>query len=207
MYMITITIVEDDQELCQSLKVLINGTEGLECVGDYNNSEQAIKNLENDQPDVILMDINLPGMSGIDAVGIIKNKKPDIEIIMLTIHEDNESVFESLKKGASGYLVKNVEPANLLNAIKEVKAGGAPMSMPIARMVLKSFRCNPPLEPLSEREQDVLNKLRKGKSYLTIANELYISKSTVKFHIKNIYRKLHVSNKAEVIIKSYHPDI
>jgi DNA-binding NarL/FixJ family response regulator len=205
--MITITIVEDDQELCQSLKVLINGTEGLECVGDYNNSEQAIKNLENDQPDVILMDINLPGMSGIDAVGIIKNKKPDIEIIMLTIHEDNESVFESLKKGASGYLVKNVEPANLLNAIKEVKAGGAPMSMPIARMVLKSFHRNPPLEPLSEREQDVLNKLRKGKSYLTIANELFISKSTVKFHIKNIYRKLHVSNKAEVIIKSYHQDI
>lgn len=197
--MIYVTIIEDDDELRESLAVLIDGTEGFSCVGMYRDCESAIKHIEDDLSDVILMDIELPGMSGIEGITEITGKLPDVEIIMLTIHEDNESVFESLRNGASGYLVKNIEQADLINAIKEVHEGGAPMSMPIARMVTHSFRKHPPLQPLTDRQQQVLKKLCEGKSYQAIANELFISKATVKFHIKNIYQTLHVLNKAGAV--------
>ena len=127
---------------------------------------------------------------------------PSVEIIMLTVHEDTGSVFKSLANGASGYLLKNITPENLIGAVEEVMAGGSPMSMQIARMITDSFKKKNKTGELSEREQEVLNLLRKGKSYQAIANELFISKSTVKFHIKNVYRKLHVLNKFEAIVKS-----
>lgn len=200
--MIDVGIIEDDDELREGLKVLIAGTSDFTCVGAYADCETAIQNLENDLPDVMLMDIELPGMSGVEGVKVIKKELPDTEIIMLTIHEDNKSVFDSLRNGASGYLVKNVEPAELINAIKEVYEGGSPMSMQVARMVTSSFHKKPPPYPLSKREREVLEKLCVGKSYQAIANELFIAKSTVKFHIKNIYRLLHVANKGAAIARA-----
>ncbi len=200
--MIDVVVIEDDRELLDSLSVLLNGTPNLHCSGAYTSCEAAIKNLEFDLPDVILLDIELPGMSGIQGIRKIKKILPDVEIIMLTVHEDNEFVFESLRNGASGYLVKNVTPANLLAAIQEVYEGGSPMSMHIARMVTRSFQKNPPEYPLTRREKEVLKKLCEGKSYQAIANELFISKTTVKFHIRNIYKILHVTNKGEAISKA-----
>jgi len=200
--MIDVVIIEDDNELREGLRVLIEGTSNFSCVGAYADCETAIRNLEEDLPDVVLMDIELPGMSGVDGVASIKGELPDTEIIMLTIHEDNESVFDSLRNGASGYLIKNVEPAELINAIKEVYEGGSPMSMPVARMVTGSFRHKPPPYPLTRREREVLQKLCEGKSYQAIANELFIAKTTVKFHIKNIYRLLHVANKGAAVAKA-----
>ncbi len=201
--MINVAIIEDDQQLRENIISLINSESEFTCVGGYPDCEKAIKSFPQNTPDVILMDIELPGMSGIEGVNVIKHKYPQVEIIMLTIHEDNESVFDSLSNGASGYLVKNAEPLDLINCIEEVFKGGAPMSMNIARMIIDSFHKYPPEEALTHRESEVLHKLRKGKSYKAIANELFISKSTVKFHIKNIYRKLHVLNKTQAIIKHF----
>jgi len=200
--MILVAIIEDDHQLRRSLAELLNSSPDFTCSGDYVNCESAMDELENNIPDVILMDIELPGISGVDGVRLIKERWPEIEIIMLTIHEDNESVYESLRNGASGYLIKNTPPSVLLDAVKEVLNGGAPMSMNIARLVINSFHKQPPEEPLSKRENEVLRKLREGKSYQAIANELFIAKSTVKFHIKNIYHKMHVSNKTQMLLKS-----
>jgi len=204
--MIKIAIVEDDEQLRNSLVSVISAAEGFICSGDYVNCEAAIEDFNRNRPDVLLMDIELPGMSGVDGVRLIKNRWPQTEIIMLTIHEDNDSVYDSLRNGASGYLIKNIQPSELINCIQEVLKGGAPMSMNIARMIVNSFRKNVQEEPLTRRENEILHKLREGKSYQAIANELYISKSTVKFHIKNIYHKLHVSNKTEMFVKSFHSD-
>lgn len=202
--MIKVAIVEDDELLRKTLVGVIDSAEGFMCSGDYMNCEKALADFNREQPDVVLVDIELPGMSGVQGVRLMKEHWPDIEILMLTIHEDNESVYESMRNGASGYLVKNINPGDLLNCIMEVMNGGAPMSMNIARMVVNSFRETPPREPLTKRESEILHKLREGKSYQAIGNELFISKSTVKFHIKNIYRKLQVSNKTEMFIKSLH---
>jgi len=201
--MIQVAFIEDDIQLRRHLAGLLNRVEGFSCVAGYASCEEAIRDIPQNMPDIILMDIELPGMNGVEGTRLIKEKWPEIDIIMLTIHEDNDSVFRSLQNGASGYLVKNVAPAKLLEAVKEVKNGGAPMSMQIARMVIHSFHKMPPDEALTSREKDVLNRLRDGKSYKAIADELFVSKSTVKFHIKNIYRKLHVSNKTQLALKSY----
>ncbi len=204
--MIKIAIIEDDEQLRKSIVKIINSAEGFICQGDYLNCEKAFKEFNQNLPDVLLMDIELPGMSGVDGVGLIKNRWPEIEIIMLTIHEDNQSVYDSLRNGASGYLIKNIQPSKLISCIQEVLKGGAPMSMNIARMIVNSFHKTIGDKPLTKRENEILHKLREGKSYQTIANELFIAKSTVKFHIKNIYHKLHVSNKTEMFVKSFHND-
>lgn len=205
--MIDVVIIDDDPLLRESLAILIRGTKGFSCTKTYNDCETALKNLENDLPDVILLDIGLPGMSGIEGVRAIKDILSEIEIIMLTIYEDHHSVFESLQNGASGYLIKNIEPVDLLKAIKEVYHGGSPMNMEIARMVVDSLHKNPPEEPITSRQQEVLEKLCEGKSYQAIANELFISKATVKFHIKNIYKILHVSNRTQAAIKAKEENI
>ena len=205
--MIYVAIIEDDVQLRRHLAGLLNGAEGFSCTADYTSCEQAIEDIPGNTPDIILMDIELPGMNGVEGTRRIKEKWPQIEILMLTIHEDNESVFQSLQNGACGYLVKNISPAELLKALKEAIDGGAPMSMQIARMVIRSFHKLQPDEPLTSREKEVLYKLRDGKSYKAIANELFIAKSTVKFHIKNIYRKLHVANKTQLALKSYRLNI
>ena len=197
-----VTVIEDDNNLRNSLETLLNTTAGYCCVSSYDSCESAIRRIVKDNPDIILMDIELAGrISGIEGVKLIKELLPVVNIIMLTIHEDNDSVFHSLKNGASGYLIKNTSFADIISRIKEVLDGGAPMSMTIAKMVIASFCPQKEKLPFSARELEVLEKLVEGKSYQAIANQLFIEKTTVKFHIGNIYKKLHVENKAEAIIK------
>ena len=198
---ITITIVEDDEEIRESLAYLINATTGFKCISTYQDCESAIERITDDLPDVVLMDIGLPGMSGIDGIKVIKSKLPDIDIIVLTIHENDEYVFDALCAGASGYLIKETQPAKILDAILEVRSGGAPMSTQIARMVIGSFRVKPSAN-LTSRETEVLSKLCDSKSYRMIAESLFISEETVRRHIKNIYKKLEVHSKSEAVAKA-----
>jgi DNA-binding NarL/FixJ family response regulator len=198
---IDVTIVEDDNLIREGFALLINTTPGFKIINTYSNCESAISNLKQDNPDVILMDIELPGMNGIEGVLKIKKIKPDANIIIITVYDNDELVFKALCAGASGYLTKNIPPVKLLDAIKEVYEGGAPMSTNIARMVVKSFQKNTS-SPLSARETTVLELLAKGKSYHIIANELFVDKETIRTHIKNIYTKLEVHSKADAIQKA-----
>lgn len=200
-YPIYIVIVEDDEIIRDSFVELLNSSEKFKCTGNYDNCEEAIKNLEKDAPDVVLMDIELPGMNGIEGITRIKKIKEDIDIITVSVHDDDERVFKSLCAGASGYLTKNITPEKLMDSIEEACRGGAPMSTNIARMVVHSFQRN--IEsPLSPRETEVLQLLAKGKSYTMIADELFIDKETVRSHIKNIYIKLEVNSKSQAIEKA-----
>jgi len=199
--MITVSIIEDDHDIRESLAIIINGTPGYRCESAYNKVEPALQNVETELPDVILMDIELPGMSGIEGVRRIKKILPEIDILMLTVHEDDGVVFESLCAGACGYLTKNTPPSRLLDAIKEVHEGGAPMSTNIARMVIGSFNQSAK-SPLTVREKEVLTLLCKGKSYKMIADQLFISTDTVRSHIKRIYKKLEVTSNAEAVAKA-----
>lgn len=193
-----IEIVEDNDVVRDGLQLLISSMSNYTVVGAYINCELALKNLEKDMPDVILMDIDLPGMSGIEGIIRIKKIHPEIHIIVITVHEDYEVVFDALCAGASGYITKNANHSRLLDAIDEVQSGGAPMSSKIAKLVVSSFQKNPN-SPLTTRETEVLELLAKGKSYTVIADELFIHKETVKSHIKNIYFKLHVNCKADAL--------
>ncbi|MCG8309106.1 MAG: response regulator transcription factor [Cytophagales bacterium] len=193
-----IEIVEDNDVVRDGLQLLINSMSDHTVVGAYESCEMAIKNLDKDSPDIILMDLDLPGMSGIEGIQRIKKRYQDIHIIVITVHEDSEMVFEALCAGASGYITKNANHSRLLDAIDEVQSGGAPMSSKIARMVVSSFQKNQN-SPLTSRETEVLELLAKGKSYSVIADELFIHKETVKSHIKNIYFKLHVNSKADAL--------
>jgi len=197
--MIKISIIEDDKEIRESLSILIGGTDGFSCISHYGSCEGALESVEDDAPDVILMDINLPGMSGIVGTKQIKEKLPKTEIIMLTISDDDKDVFDSLCAGACGYLRKNTAPAKILEAIKEAVNGGAPMTMEIARMVVDSFRKETQITNLTNREQEVLRCLCDGHSYKKISEQLFIDINTVKFHVRNIYHKLEVKSKGEAI--------
>ena len=201
--MIKISIVEDDKEIRESLAILIEGTDGFSCISHYGSVELALEKIEQDAPNVILMDINLPGMSGIEGVKLIKENMPDCEIIMQTISENDKDVFDSLCAGACGFLKKNTPPAKLLDAITEAVNGGAPMNMDIARLVVNSFKPEQSKNnPLTDREKEVLRNLCEGKSYKMIAGDLFVDINTVKFHIRNIYRKLEVNSKGEAIVKA-----
>lgn len=193
-----IEIVEDNDVVRDGFKLLIDSMTEHEIVGAYDSCEKAIKNLENDRPEIILMDIDLPGMSGIEGIRRIKKTHPDIHTIVITVHEDSQAVFDALCAGASGYITKNANHSRLLDAIEEVVAGGAPMSSKIARLVVSSFQRNQN-SPLTARETEVLEQLASGKSYSVIADELYVHKETIKSHIKNIYFKLQVNSKAEAL--------
>ncbi len=199
--MISVLIIEDDEDIRQGLQLLIHGTDGYVCVGDYASCEQAIANIEKANPDVVLLDIELPGMSGIDGLSPIKGAAPAADIIMLTNFHDDSKVFESLCRGASGYLLKSIQPAKLLEAIKDVRSGGAPMTANIARMVVQSFRRTASSD-LTRRETEILGQLVQGKSYKMIADALFISQGTVHSHIKNIYSKLEVNSKSEAVAKA-----
>lgn len=198
---ISVAIVEDDDEIRETLSLLINGTEGFVCPESYVDCESAMNGVASSKVDVVLMDIQLPGMSGIEGVGRIKERSPRTDVIMLTIHKDDDLVFRSLCAGASGYLVKNTKPERILDAIKEVVEGGAPMSTSIARMIVNSFR-KTTTTPLTARETEVLTYLCKGQSYKMIADALFVSEQTVHFHIKNIYLKLQVHSKSEAVAKA-----
>ncbi|MEM9856058.1 MAG: response regulator transcription factor [Bacteroidota bacterium] len=196
-----IVIVEDNDAVREGFALIINSVSNYYVVNAYDNAEDAIKNIKKDTPEIILMDLELPGMNGIEAISIIKKSHPNIELIVNTIYENSELVFQALVAGASGYITKNTSHSQLLDAIDEVKNGGAPMSSKIAKMVVNSFQKNPN-SPLSSRETQVLELLSKGKSYSMIAQELFITKETAKSHIKNIYSKLQVNSKSEAIAKA-----
>jgi DNA-binding NarL/FixJ family response regulator len=200
---ISVSIVEDDDEIRESLALLIDGTPGFCSLRNYRDGEATIQGIPKERPDVVLMDIALPGMSGIEGVRCLKETTPATEFIMLTIHKDDDLVFRSLCAGATGYLLKNTKPAKLLAAIKEVCEGGAPMSTNIARMIVSSFR-RTTQSPLTARETEVLAQLCKGQSYKMIADSLFVSEQTVHFHIKNIYQKLQVHSKSEAVAKALH---
>ena len=196
-----ISIVEDNDVVREGFSMLIDSTTNYQVVSAYSNCEDAIKNILPDNPDIILMDIELPGMSGIEGIKIIKKQLPETNIIMITVHENGELVFDALCAGACGYITKTSNYSKLLEGIEEALSGGAPMSSNIARMVVESFQKNSN-SPLTKRETQVLELLSKGKSYSVIADELFIHKETVKSHIKNIYYKLQVNSKADAIEKA-----
>ena len=200
--MITVSIVEDDPDIRESLALLINGTPNFSCINTYNTCEKGIKGILKDPPDVVLMDIGLPGMSGLDGIKILKSKLPELDILVITIQSDDTIVFDALCAGACGYLVKDTPPAQLLDAIIETYNGGAPMSTRIARLVVESFQVTPQTN-LTQRETEVLTHLCRGKSYKMIADDLFISEETVRRHIKNIYRKLEVHSKSEAVAKAF----
>lgn len=199
--MISVALIEDDADIRQSLALLINNTRGFTCMDTYGDCPSAFEGVQHRMPDVVLMDIGLPGMSGIEGTRILKERFPNLDIIVLTVHENDEMVFEALCAGACGYLVKETPTSKLLNAIKEVKAGGAPMSTQIARMVVGSFQRKAETI-LTPRETDVLTLLCTGKSYKMIADALFISEETVRRHLKNIYKKLEVHSKSEAVAKA-----
>jgi len=201
--MIRVALVED--EIRESLEIIINSAPGFKCAGSYADCETALLHLEEDVPDVVLMDIRFrPNrMSGIEGVRKIKARWPEVDILMLTVHADSALIFESLAAGACGYLLKHTAPAELLTSIKEVLAGGSPMSPRIARLVVNSFQSHRAEAPqLTERQKEILQRLREGKSYRLIGEELFISENTVKCHIKKIYELLHVHTQAEAIAKA-----
>lgn len=208
---IKVAIFEDNTLLRESLFQLINGTEEFICVGAFPNCKDIINDIRKSQPEVVLMDIQMPGITGIEGVRMIKEKYHEIKIIMQTVVEDDEKIFASICNGASGYLLKNTSPARLLEAIKEVKAGGAPMTPSIAQKVLEKFRKQSPAKDdshnLSDREKEVLDCLVEGMSYKMIAAHCTISIDTVRHHIRNIYNKLHVNSKSEAVAKAIKKNI
>jgi len=203
---VSVVIVEDNRELLEGLSHLVGETPGFRLAGAYHDCEEMLAGADSIRPDVALMDIGLPGMSGIEAVALLKNRLPSTEILMLTVYDDDRKIFDSLCAGASGYLLKNTPPDEILEAIREINAGGAPMSARIARRVLEKFRESErrsgPDEQFSGRELEILSSIVRGDSYKMIASHWSISVNTVRSHIKNIYAKLHVHSKSEAVAKA-----
>lgn len=197
-----VLIIEDDPEIRSSFAMIVDSSQKFTVVNSYSNCEDAIKHINSDKPDIVLMDVELPGgMNGIKGTKIIKDKSPHSDIIMVTVYEDSEMVYEALKSGASGYITKSANYMELLSALEEITKGGAPMSSKIARMVIDNFHLNPN-SPLTKRETEILQLISEGKTYTQISEELFISKETSKTHIKNIYSKLQVRSKSEAIAKA-----
>lgn len=200
---ITVSIVEDDEKLRSALARLIDQTDGMRCLSTYETAEKALEGLPEHPPRIVLMDINLPGMSGVDCVRQLKAKLPDVQVLMLTVYEDTESVFGALTAGASGYLLKRARPQQLLEAIYDLDRGGSPMTGHIARKVVQSFQSgdekSEAANSLSPREEQVLKCLSNGYQYKEIAEELAISTETVRTYIRRIYEKLHARSAAEAV--------
>jgi DNA-binding NarL/FixJ family response regulator len=205
-----VAIVEDDRGLRDQLQKILTSAPGVCCVGIFSSAEKALEGMVPVQPDVILMDINLPGISGIECVARLRNDLPATHFIMLTVYEDSERIFQALQAGADGYLVKSSPTDVLLRAIEDVHQGGAPMSSHIARIVVRQFRQNDPGPPrdetegLAPREREVLNLLACGFVYKEIADQLGIGTETVKTYVKNICKKLHVRNRLEAVARYGH---
>ncbi|HEY3628979.1 MAG TPA: response regulator transcription factor [Terracidiphilus sp.] len=203
---IKVAIVEDEREVREGLASLIDGTGGFQCVQRFASMEEALENTGLDLPDVMLVDIGLPGMSGIDGVRALKQRYPPLLLLMLTVYKDNEHVFQALCAGACGYLLKNTPPAKLLESLREVVGGGAPMSPEVARRVIDVFHQFQPTSHaechLSRQEMRLLKLLAEGHHYKTAATELGISVRTVAFHTRGIYQKLQVHSKSEAVAKA-----
>jgi DNA-binding NarL/FixJ family response regulator len=202
---ISVSIVEDNEKLRGTLVRVMNRADGFHCVSDYGNAEDALKELPQVRPDVVLMDINLPGMNGVECVRQLKQLLPQTQVMMLTVYEDTENIFNALAAGANGYMLKRTSSKELLEAIHDVQRGGSPMTMHIARKVVQSFQKTAatanPTENLSEREQQVLDLLSQGLMYKEIADKLAISYETVHTYIRRIYEKLQVRTRTEAVAK------
>lgn len=205
--MIKLVIYEDNKNLRQSLELLFEDSAYVEVCQSFPDCSTVVKDILDLQPDVVLMDIDMPGMNGIEGVQLIKTTQPDIQVIMHTIFEDDNKIFDALAAGANGYMLKNCSPSQLLDAIRDVSTGGAPMSPGIAKKVLDSFRQPSPkpveiCEKLSNREMEILQMLTQGYTYKRISAECSISIDTTRTHIKNIYTKLHVNCGTEAVAKA-----
>jgi DNA-binding NarL/FixJ family response regulator len=203
--MISVSIVDDEKKLCQSIASFLNSSQGFRCVSMYGNAEAALKHLPLDLPDVVLMDINMAGINGIECVKRLKGLIPQAQILMFTIYEDAEQIFKALAAGATGYLLKRREPEELLQALRDVHAGGSPMSNSIARKVVASFQkadqAGEKQNLLTAREQKVLDLLTQGLAYKQIGDEMGISINTIRTHLRHIYEKLHVQSRTEAVAK------
>jgi DNA-binding NarL/FixJ family response regulator len=203
---IKVAIVEDRREIREGLAMLINGTEGYRCTGSYGSMEEAFAKISQNLPDVLLSDIGLPGMDGIEGIRILKERHPALLVLMLSVYDDNERIFDALCAGACGYLLKKTPPARLIESLKEAAAGGAPMSPEIARKVVTLFRDFHPPEradyQLTPHETRLLKLLVEGHSYKTAATELGVTVNTVSFHLRHIYEKLQVHSKSEAVAKA-----
>ena len=202
---VRVVVVEDENWMRENLVRAINSNSGMCCVNHYRRGEDALQGIPGDQPDVVLMDINLPGMDGVECVRRIRTLLPEVRYLMLTVYEESEKIFNSLLAGASGYLLKRTSTAELMDAIQQVANGGAPMSSSIARKVVAYFNAmgenKPNTSALSPREQQVLELLAKGAPYKTIADQLSVSIDTVRMNVKHIYAKLHVHSRGEATAK------
>jgi DNA-binding NarL/FixJ family response regulator len=203
---IKVVIIEDQPEIREGLKYLIHSTEGYECAGGFESMEDALLTLGEDLPDIVLSDIGLPGMSGIEGIGVMKARWPELVMIALTVYDDDERIFDALCAGATGYLLKKTPPARLLECLKEAMDGGSPMSPEVASRVISMFReIRPPKETdyqLTPHEMRLLRLLVDGHTYKTAAVELHSSVNTIGFHMRNIYRKLQVHSKSEAVVKA-----
>ena len=203
--MIKVIIVEDIKPIRDGLSALVEGTPELTCLSSYDSCEGLLSELEENKPDVILLDIQLNGMSGIEGIKKIKEILPKTNIVMLTVHEDNKNIFEALMAGATGYLLKTTPPVQIIEAIKDANSGGSPMNSNIANKVIElmrfSYSGKAPASSidLSDRETEILQKISKGTGYKNIADELFISIHTVRYHIRNIYEKMQVHSQSEAI--------
>jgi len=202
---ITVSIVEDNEQLRTTLARVLARAEGFRCVSHYGSAEEALVGLPKDNPEVVLMDINLPGMNGVECVRQLKQLVPRVNVVMLTVYEDTDNIFRALKAGASGYLLKRTKTPELLEAVREVQRGGSPMTTHIARLVTQSFQsAGPsaqPTENLSQREQEVLDLLSQGFLYKEIAEKMGIGYETVHTYIRRIYEKLQVRTRTEAVAK------
>ena len=204
---IRVAVFEDNEQLRESLGQFIDNEGSLNCTGTFADANHIERKIEKSRPDVIIMDIDLPGMNGIDAVKIIHEKFPSIRVLMQTVFDDNDKIFAAIRAGASGYILKKATPAKIIEAIRETYNGGAPMTPSIAEKVLNMFRIQTQQTQaekidLSDREKEILTLLVKGQSYKMIAADCFISYDTVNSHIKNIYEKLHVHSKSEAVVKA-----
>lgn len=203
---IYVAIVDDDAKVREGISWLIDSSDGFKCVGSYANCAEACKAIEDDLPDVVLMDIGMPEQSGIECVGVLREAYPELKVLMLTNYSDDDRIFDSLRSGAVGYLLKNSSITKLCESIREAYGGGAPMSSEVAKKVLAYFHAQQKTKEiatvLSQRETEVLQALSEGLSDKAIAEKLFISIPTVRFHLKNIYAKLHVSSRSEAVVKA-----
>ena len=202
---IRVAILDDDRDFREIFSALLNKSDGFKCVGAYQDYKEALDKIENDLPDILLLDIEMPGKSGIETLKELKNIYPNIQVMMLTVYSDSEKIFQSLRGGAVGYLLKKSPTSKLLEAIREAYDGGAPFSGEVARKVLEYFQT--PTEKinqslLSDREKEVLEALIEGHSTKAIAEKLFVSYHTIRFHLHNIYIKLHVNSRAEAVAKA-----
>jgi two-component system, NarL family, response regulator LiaR len=209
--LITVCIVEDRKDIRESLKILVNEPADCACIGDFANAEDALKEIPELQPDVVLMDIDLPGMNGIDCIKQLKPLCPRVQFMICTVYDEDEKIFDALAAGANSYILKRSDSDTLINSIRDLHNGGSPMSSDIARKIVRQFQKALPSEKedyhLTEREKEILELLAKGLTYQQTADKIFISGKTIKKHVYNIYEKLHVNSRTEAVNKYFRREM